>query len=60
MAASVTGTADAFEVTKVDPIFPISYPYGAYHAFDVTTDGQRFLVNALAVTPGAPTLRVSN
>ncbi len=56
MAASVNGSGDAFEVTKVEPLFTIAYPYGAYHAFDVTTDGRRFLANTLAVGQG-PSLR---
>ena len=28
------------------------HPYGAYHAFDVTEDAKRFLVNTLVVNPG--------
>jgi hypothetical protein len=32
-----------------EPLFELQHPYGAYHAFDVTADGQRFLVNTLIV-----------
>jgi Tol biopolymer transport system component len=35
-------------------LFEITYPYGQYHAFDVTADGQRFLVNALVTTSRVP------
>lgn len=59
MAAAITSTGDSFDVTRVDPLFTISYPYGAYHAFDVSKDGERFLVNALTVGAGAPALRAS-
>ncbi len=60
MAAAVSVAGDEFEVTGVDAMFTLTFPYGAYHAFDVTRDGQRFLVNTLAVAPGAPSLRASN
>jgi hypothetical protein len=30
------------------------FPYGAYHAFDVTKDGQRFLVNTSIGSSGTP------
>ena len=35
-----------------DPLFELQHPYGAYHAFDLTPDGQRFLVNTLVVNRG--------
>lgn len=41
-------------VTGYEPLFELQHPYGAYHAFDVTTDGQRFLVNTLVVSPNQP------
>jgi len=54
MSASVTISGDDLVVNGFEPLFSLSHPYGAYHAFDVTTDGQRFLVNTLVVNPAAP------
>ncbi len=31
----------------MDPLFTLTFPYGAYHAFDVSADGTRFLVNTV-------------
>ena len=55
------GSAPTNELTagRVEPLFTIEHPYGAYRAFDVTADGSRFLVNTLAVDPAASGLRVS-
>jgi Tol biopolymer transport system component len=50
---------DALTVGRVEPLFTIEHPYGAYRAFDVAADGSRLLVNTLAVDPAAPGLRVS-
>jgi Tol biopolymer transport system component len=41
-------------VKGYEPLFELQHPYGAYHAFDVTADGQRFLVNTLVVSPSGP------
>lgn len=54
MSASVTSAGDEFTVNEYQPLFTLSHPYGAYHAFDVTPDGQRFLVNTLVVNPATP------
>jgi len=54
IAASVTMSGGTFRVEGYDPLFEIRHPYGAYHAFDVTEDGTRFLVNTLVVSPGNP------
>lgn len=51
MAVSVTSSRREFTVDEYHPLFHINYPYGAYHAFDVTADGERFLVNTLVVNP---------
>ena len=45
MSAAVTIADDDVTVDRIEPLFTLRYPYGAYHAFDVTKDGQRFLVN---------------
>jgi dipeptidyl aminopeptidase/acylaminoacyl peptidase len=53
MAASVTISKREFAVDAYRPLFQVNPPYGAYHAFDVTADGQRFLVNTLVVNPAS-------
>jgi Tol biopolymer transport system component len=52
MSASVTVTNDSVQVDRIETLFTMRFPYGAYHAFDVTKDGQRILVNT-AITSGA-------
>jgi len=66
MAAAVNGHLSAFEVGAVRPLFGTraitnqSYPYDPY-PYDVSADGQRFLVNTLAVeTASAPITLVVN
>jgi Tol biopolymer transport system component len=53
MAASVASAKREFAVGEYQPLFRIDPPYGAYHAFDVTADGQRFLVNTIVVKPSS-------
>jgi Tol biopolymer transport system component len=53
VAAEVSVQDGGFEVGAVHPLFDIRLPYGNYHAFDVTADGQRFLVNSLVTLPGS-------
>jgi len=53
MSVSVASAGEELVVNGYEPLFELSHPYGAYHAFDVTADGQRFLVNTLVVSPGA-------
>jgi Tol biopolymer transport system component len=57
MAAAVAERGGTVAVTKVDPLFTLTFPYGAYHAFDVSADGSRFLVNTV-LGAGAPTQQV--
>jgi hypothetical protein len=54
VAASVTIKGNEFTVNGYDRLFEIRHPYGAYHAFDVTADAKRFLVNTLVVGTGTP------
>jgi eukaryotic-like serine/threonine-protein kinase len=54
MSVSITTTENAVDVSNYEPLFELQHPYGAYHAFDVTADGQRFLVNTLVVNPTRP------
>ena len=55
MAAVVNGDGEDFEVSGVKALFETHFPYAPYHAFDVATDGQRFLVNSLLLGPSGPT-----
>ena len=52
MSAQIETDASGVTVKGYEPLFGLQHPYGAYHAFDVTPDGQRFLVNTLVVNPG--------
>jgi dipeptidyl aminopeptidase/acylaminoacyl peptidase len=54
IAASITISGDSFTLNGYEPLFEIRHPYGAYHAFDVTADAKRFLVNTLVLNPGGP------
>ena len=52
MSAEVNGAGSAFEVGAVRPLFDIR-PGGPRSAYDVSPDGQRFLVNLLAEEPAS-------
>jgi dipeptidyl aminopeptidase/acylaminoacyl peptidase len=54
IAASVRMVGDTMELAGVASLFEITYPYGNYHAFDVTRDGQRILVNTVIVSGQGP------
>lgn len=56
MAVSVKSGGGEFAVTGFNALFQLSFPYGAYHAFDAAADGTRFLVNTVVVNPSAPTV----
>ena len=60
IAVSVTIKGHEFTVNGYEPLFEIRHPYGAYHAFDVTDDAKRFLVNTLVVNPGGATVVAVN
>ena len=51
MAVAVEEKGSEFGASAPQRLFEIRLPYGAYHAFDVTADGQKFLVNALVTLP---------
>jgi len=51
MSMKVETSSDDVVANGYEPLFELQHPYGAYHAFDVTPDGQRFLVNTLVVDP---------
>lgn len=52
MAASITLAADDVKVDRIESLFTMRFPYGAYHAFDVSNDGRRFLVNTAIASSG--------
>jgi len=54
MAAAVNGKGSSFEVGVVKPLFDTrtSAAAGTRYAYDVSADGQRFLINTL---PGQAT-----
>jgi Tol biopolymer transport system component len=64
MAAALDGSGSGFRVGKVEPLFPVrTRPMTRLDAFpyDVTADGQRFLINTFVddARPGAITLVVN-
>jgi dipeptidyl aminopeptidase/acylaminoacyl peptidase len=58
ISASLRYAGDEVVVSDVKPLFQLTFPYGAYHAFDITRDGQRIIANSVVVS-GGPTLSVS-
>jgi len=52
MSAKLTLGTDSLKVDRIEPLFTLQFPYGAYHAFDVTRDGERFLVNTSLAPAG--------
>lgn len=53
MAAEVDSAGQDFEVRDVKKLFDTPVPYPPYHAFDVSADGQRILINSLLLGPSA-------
>jgi len=51
MVADVDGDGTDFEVKGVSKLFDTPVPYPPYHAFDVSADGQKILINSLLVGP---------
>lgn len=49
MSAEIVMDASGVTVKHYEPLFELQHPYGAYHAFDMSPDAQRFLVNTLVV-----------
>jgi hypothetical protein len=56
MSAAIARLGSDFSAAPPQPLFEMRYAYGQYHAFDVTSDGQRFLVNSAVVLPGGPSV----
>ena len=53
MVAEVAEDGDDFEVRDVKKLFDTPVPYPPYHAFDVSADGQRILINSLLLGPSS-------
>ena len=59
VAAAVDGTGARFEHGPAERLFETRYPYPPFHSFDVSADGQRFLVNTAVASPSAPGVSAS-
>jgi Tol biopolymer transport system component len=53
MVADVDGDGEDFAVRGVKKLFDTVVPYPPYHAFDVSADGQRILINSLLLGPSS-------
>jgi dipeptidyl aminopeptidase/acylaminoacyl peptidase len=53
VAASLVEQDGRISVSKLESLFKATFPYGAYHAFDLSADGTRILVN-VAIGAGGP------
>ena len=53
MAAEVDGDGKDFDVKDVKKLFDTPVPYPPYHAFDVSADGRKILINSLLLGPGS-------
>jgi Tol biopolymer transport system component len=52
MVADVNGDDKDFAITGVMRLFDTAVPYPPFHAFDLSADGQRILMNSLLLGPG--------
>ncbi len=52
MVADVDENGPDFDVKGVKKLFDTPVPYPPYHAFDVSADGQRIVINSLLIGPG--------
>jgi Tol biopolymer transport system component len=60
MAAEVDGTGSEFHVGSVKPLFRTHAVSNPAYAYDVTPDGQRFLINSLEAEESTPITLVVN
>jgi len=51
MVAEVDSDANEFEIKDVKKLFDTAVPYPPYHAYDVSADGQRILINSMLLGP---------
>jgi dipeptidyl aminopeptidase/acylaminoacyl peptidase len=54
MAATVNGSGSSFEVRARQVLFDTKFAHGQYHAYDVSADGQRVLINTAVLLPSGP------
>jgi len=54
MAATVNASGSSFEVRSRQVLFEARFAYALYHAYDVSPDGQRILINTAVLSPGGP------
>jgi Tol biopolymer transport system component len=54
MAATVNGSGSSFEVRGRQVLFETKFAHGQYHAYDVSADGQRVLINTAVLLPSGP------
>ena len=59
VAMPVDGTGEQFETGPAQRLFETRYPYPPFHSFDVSADGQRFLVNTAVASPTVPGVSAS-
>ena len=60
MAAKVEGSGPEFHVGEVTPLFPTRASSNPDYAYDVSADGQRFLINSVETDASAPVTLVLN
>ena len=53
MAADVNSEGEDFEVSGIKKLFDTPIPYPPFHAFDVSADGQKILINSLLLGPAS-------
>jgi len=53
MAADVDSEGAEFEVKDIRKLFDTPVPYPPYHAFDLSADGQKILINSQLLGPGS-------
>jgi len=58
MTAAINGRGANFEVGAVKPLFETRSVTGLGHSYNVTADGQRFLINMLPEQAGAAPITV--
>jgi Tol biopolymer transport system component len=60
MAVAVTASANTLELSRPAPLFEVTVGAQPLHQYDVTGDGQRFLVNSTANASATPVTVVVN
>jgi hypothetical protein len=58
MVAAVNGRGSTFEVGAVRPLFQTAASFGTRRPYDVSADGQRFLINTVPQQPSSSPITV--